>query len=100
MARKTKTVEIEGKKFKITEPDCILARRAYILMQTPENRVQNREEVLKILLSGVELEFPDGRSVVLDSDEIIKQHLNLQELLKLEDEAASLAFDFLINGGN
>lgn len=99
MARESINLEIGNKKFKIMQPSCLEARRAFLLLQESENRVENREKVLKILLSNIEMDFGQGRTSFLDSDEVIKQNLTLPELLKLEDEACKLTFGFLTAGG-
>lgn len=99
MAKKTANIEINGKKFKITELDSLRARDAILLLQDQENKVENRRKVLKFLLANVEMDFGDGRTAALDTEEIINQNLSLPELLKLEEEANKLTFGFLLGGG-
>ncbi len=98
MARKTKKVEIEGKKFIITELDCLKARKVFVLMTDTENKVSNQDEVMKILFDNIEMETESGALIPLDTEEIITQNLSLKGLLQLENEASNLTFGFLTNG--
>ena len=98
MARKTKKVEIEGKKFIITELDCLKAREIFVLMSDKENQANNQDEVMKLLFENVELETESGALIPLDTEEVIVQNLSLLGLLKLEKEASDLTFGFLTSG--
>ena len=98
MARKTKKVEIEGKKYIISELDCLKARKLFVLMSESENKSKNQDEMMKLLFENIEMETESGALIPMDTEEVITQNLSLSGLLKLEKEATELTFGFLING--
>ena len=80
MARKTKKVEIEGKKFIITELDCLKARKIFVLMSDKENQANNQDVVMKLLFENIELETESGALIPLDTEDIITQNLSFSGL--------------------
>ena len=100
MARKTKIVESEGKKFKIEEIAPLDARIIMELFADKDNREANRRKITEQLFAKISVEISPDNWAALDMPELINSHCSLKTLMYLENEATELTFGFFADGEN
>ena len=103
MARKQEIVELEGRKYRVSEMPSLMARQ--VLMKWDDSLSKNdlgeeNQVLFKKILSNVEIETSPNVWLKLDTDEAINDNLSFASMKELGDKVVDLTIGFLKNGEN
>lgn len=103
MARKQEIVELEGKKYRVSEMPPLVARQVFIKWNdslAKDDLGEENQELFKKILSNVEIETSPNVWLKLDTDEAINENVSFQSMQKLGDKVVDLSIGFLKDGEN
>ena len=95
-----KTVEIGGKKFIVSQAPATVAYEVALRFHDLNGQADTAAAQLACLnrlLKYVEVDLGDGRTMPLDSETVINQHISqVDDLVKLQKEVMAVNFGFFL----
>lgn len=103
MARRQEIVELEGRKYRVSEMPPLMARQ--VLMKWDDSLSKNdlgeeNQVLFKKILSNVEAETSPNVWLRLDTEDVINDNLSFASMKELGDKVVDLTIGFLKNGEN
>ena len=103
MARKQEIVELDGRKYRVSEMPPLVARQVFIKWNdslAKNDLGEENQALFKKILSNVEIETSPNVWLKLDTDEAINENVSFQSMQKLGDKVVDLSIGFLKDGEN
>lgn len=103
MARKQEIVELDGRKYRVSEMPPLVARQVFVKWNdslAKDDLGEENQALFKKILSNVEVETSPNVWLRLDTDDAINENVSFQSMQKLGDKVVDLSIGFLKDGEN